>query len=95
MAYKTYPVKDRVDFKEGEVFGVRCGNSLEDAVKNLQYAVDSGLTIKAPEEAVICVYQVGKDRYEAVVTLFDYIPFRRGNEKAPPEVIVRDKRGKK
>ncbi len=97
MSYKIFPVKEKVYFNEGEVFGVRSGSSLEDAVTNLQYAVKSGFTSKIPEEAIICVYQIGKERYEAVATLKEYVPllFRTAKENPAPEVIIKDRRGKK
>lgn len=87
MVYRIVPLKKAPDLQLEDTFGVRTGGSLEEALGNLEKAIQSQLVRRAPNSSVIYVYPVSKKSYEAALTdNFQYAP--------TPEVVVKDRRVK-
>ena len=85
MVYRIVPLRKAPDLQLEDTFGVRTGGSLEEALGNLEKAIQSQLVRLVPNNAVIYVYPVSKKSYEAALTdNFQYA--------SSPEVVVRDNR---
>lgn len=82
MAYRVVPLKKAPDLELEDTFGVRIGGSLEEALGNLEKAIQGHLIRRAPENSVIYVYPVSLKGYEAALTdNYRYLP-------SLPEVLV-------
>ncbi|GEM_PF-6406456 len=88
MTYRVVPLKKAPDLQLEDTFGVRTGGSLEEALGNLEKAIQNHLVRRAPNNSVIYVYPVSKKGYEAALTdNYQYLP-------SLPEVLVKDRRGR-
>ncbi len=76
MKYKVIPLKASPNLAQEDIYGVRTGNSRDEAVSKLETAIKEHLAKIPPIGAVIYVYLVSSGKlYEAISTTdLKYVP---------------------
>ena len=69
MKYKVVPLKSPPNLAQDDIYGIRTGNSRDEAVSKLETAIKEHLAKTPPVDAVIYVYPASSGGlYEAIST---------------------------